>query len=129
MSAHDDPIHGEWTPDEQAQLGALGDERFPNPALKATTLDALARGGLVRPERRVPTSMVIGFALAASLLFAAGAFVGYSAASSRAPVQPEHDRVAVREVARIDSATATTPTRHVVWYGPTEVSRSLLRSR
>lgn len=111
----------EWTPEERAQLAKVGNHRSPRAELKSRTLRALRDRGLLGaagPQRKSPR-FVIGLA-AAVVVFAVGMAAGYGIGLRR---QSETRRDSVnggvagvtREVARIDSASATTA-RHVVWF-------------
>jgi hypothetical protein len=107
----------EWTPEERARLGALSADRLPPAELKHRTASALRERGLLRGEVRLSSRVVIGLLLAASVVFAVGALVGYAAANRRPAVAPETTVAATREVAKIDSPPAPAkPARHVVWY-------------
>ena len=114
-SEHESSDESEWTPEERARLDALPRELAPRPEVKTRTILALRRNGHLRPAREISVRTVAGLLLAASLVFSAGAFVGYMAAQRRAAkpdtaaTAPQHD------VAHVDSDTTST-VRHVVWY-------------
>jgi hypothetical protein len=113
-SEHESFDQNEWTAEERAQLDALTRELAPRPELKTRTIRALRGDGQLRPARDISLRVVAGLLLAASLVFSAGALVGYTAAQRRASTRetaeaPQHD------VARVDSDTTST-VRHVVWY-------------
>ena len=117
MSIHDQFDDNEWTADERVQLDALATERRPSAALKARTLGVLRAEGIIQDRPRISMVMIASLALAASLVFAAGALVGYSAAARRTTETPERETASVRAVARNDSAPATAQaSRHVVWF-------------
>ena len=106
----------EWSAEEQAQLASLARDRIPSHELKGRTLVALhAHGYLAAPNAKSPRRMIALLA-AASVIFIAGAVVGYLAAR-REPPRDAESRMANREqVAQSESATTTQPVRHVVWY-------------
>jgi hypothetical protein len=117
MRSHDEFTEDEWTPEERAQLVSLPTERIPPSELKGKTMDAVRRNGFVGRQRIVTPRRVLALVAAASLIFIAGALVGYAAA--RRTARPADDgRVANREaVANAEnSKTNSQQTRHVVWY-------------
>src|SRR5262249_18342363 len=69
----------EWTPEERARIAALSTHRVPPADLKERTTRALRdQGHIGRP--RVSTWIIVGGLIAATLVFGAGALVGYVAA-------------------------------------------------
>lgn len=105
----------EWTPDELAQLRALDSERAPGIALKARTTRALRNEHLVGRRWQASPRMLLALA-AASVVFAAGAVVGYAAGSQRAASR-ETSTTPTTAVARADSAVvAQRPVRQVIWF-------------
>ena len=107
----------EWTPEERARLDALPRELAPRPELKAKTMLALRNDGLLGAARRFSPRAIAAMLLAASLLFSAGALVGYAAGERRAEARVEVTPVAQRDLASIDSVkTSPASVRHVVWY-------------
>ena len=107
----------EWSSDERAQLDALTRELAPRPELKTRTILALRSNGQLRSARDISLRAVVGLLLAASLVFSAGALVGYTAARRHATTPVEAANPAQHEVARVDSDTTAAPAvRHVVWY-------------
>jgi len=108
----------EWSDEERARLRAFGNERTASPELKDRTIAALQSRRLLEGKSRVrfPMPVVIGMLLAATIVFVAGALVGYAAANRRT-VEPSQPSVAVtRAVARVDSVDSVVTGRHVVWY-------------
>jgi anti-sigma factor RsiW len=106
----------EWTPEERAHIAALSAHRVPPAELKQRTLHALRAQGYI-DRRRVPAWIVVGGLIAATLVFGAGALVGYAAASRRSAPSVPTPVAATQSVAQLDSAAKATPaTRHVVWY-------------
>lgn len=133
MATHNEFTEDDWTPEERALFASLPSERIPPSELKTRTIDAVLRHAA--PARRPIASRRRAFLLAAasSLIFIAGAFVGYAAARrSLHPVNESRMATTRQEVARAGSEsssanptgtglnTSTTtnsqPTRHVVWY-------------
>ena len=116
MATHDDFNENEWTPEERALFDALPTDRIPPIGLKARTIDAV---GLRRPNATwmSPRSMM-AIAVAASLIFIAGALVGFAAARRVAkPINDARAKTQTEAVVRADSPTSNNqPTRHVVWY-------------
>ena len=108
----------EGAADEPVELDGLQVERFPSAALKRRTIEELHERGLVRSKRALAPRTIAALAAAASVVFAAGAFVGYATASRRvAPhiVEPVATTNAV--VARVDSVTPPSrATKQVVWF-------------
>lgn len=116
-SEHESFDQNEWTAEERAQLDALPRELAPPRELKTRTIRALRGGGHLRPARDISLRVVAGLLLAASLVFAAGALVGYTAAQRRTTIRENAATPGQREVARVDSDTTAAPAvRHVVWY-------------
>jgi hypothetical protein len=115
MANHDFDAN-EWTPEERALFDALPTDRIPPVGLKARTIDAIALRRATAPSVSPRKAMAI--AVAASLIFIAGALVGYAAA--RRPAKPINDARAKTQheaVVRADKPTSNNqPTRHVVWY-------------
>jgi hypothetical protein len=106
----------EWTAEERARFSALSREHTPPPELERRTTHALRDRGLLG-RRRISARVVVGLLLAASLVFAAGALVGYAAAARRPAPAIEPSVASTRSVAQIDTTDSATPrTRHVVWY-------------
>ena len=117
MSKQNESFEGdEWSADENAQLRSLARERIPSHELKGKTISALhSHGFLAAPASGSPRRMIALLA-AASVIFIAGALVGYLAARS-APAPAVEPRMANREqVAQAESVNNTKPVRHVVWY-------------
>jgi len=114
-SEHESFDQNEWTPQERAQLDALTRELAPRPELKTRTIRALRGEGQLQPARDISLRVVAGLLLAASLVFSAGALVGYTAAQRRAAPRDNPATPAQHDVARVDSDTTST-VRHVVWY-------------
>jgi len=114
-SEHESFDQNEWTAEEQSQLDALTRELAPQPELKTRTILALRGDGHLRPARDVPLGIIAALVLAASLVFSAGALVGYAAAQRRAAPRDTAAKASQHDVARIDSDTTST-VRHVVWY-------------
>lgn len=116
-SEHESFDQNEWTPEERAQLDALTRELAPRPEVKTRTIGALRRDGQLRPARDVSPRLVAALLLAASLVFTAGALVGYAAAQRRVSTPETAAKASQHDFARVDSdTTASSPVRHVVWY-------------
>jgi hypothetical protein len=114
----DDQPFGEpddWTPGELSQLKALSPEREPPRELKQRTADALRARGLLHRARSVNPRVVTLLAAAASVVFAAGAAVGYETAMRRPGIRVEQVGGMPRAVAQVDSSAAL-PHRQVVWF-------------
>ena len=107
----------EWTTDERARFVALSSERFPPPRLEQRTVAELRERGMLGRRPRFSPPVIVGLLLAASMVFTAGALVGYAAASRKPSDGPERAVSSTRSVAQIDSVdSATRRARHVVWY-------------
>jgi len=107
----------EWTDSERARLAALGSERVPPASLKQRTVRALRDRALIGRPARFSTPLIVGLLLAASVVFAAGALVGYTIANRRPSAAAEPTVASARSVAQLDSVDSTTrKARHVVWY-------------
>jgi hypothetical protein len=107
----------DWTADERARLTALSSERIPPSALKQRTVRALHDRALLGRPARISTLRIVGLLLAASIVFVAGAFVGYAVANRRPTGATEPLVASTRAVAQLDSVdSATRKARHVVWY-------------
>jgi len=107
----------EWTAEERARFAALGAERVPPPQLEQRTVTALRERGLLGRRSRISPPVIIGLLLAASIVFAAGALVGYAAANRKPAQVPERAVASTRSVAQLDSGDSTARrARHVVWY-------------
>jgi hypothetical protein len=115
-SEHESFDQNEWTAEERAQLDALSRELAPPRELKTRTIRGLRGDGHLRPTRDISLRVVAGLLLAASLVFSAGALVGYRAAQRRASPRETAVTATRHDVARIDSDTTSSPVRHVVWY-------------
>lgn len=118
MNKQDEFLEGdEWSAEERAQLESLANERIPSHALKGRTIAALHNHGfLAAAPASASPRRTIALLAAASLIFIAGALVGYLAARS-APAPAVEPRMANREqVAQAESVNNTKPVRHVVWY-------------
>jgi hypothetical protein len=107
-----------WTPEERARIVALSSGQLPPAELKERTVSALRSRGLLVGQTRFSTPLILGLLLAASIVFAAGALVGFAAANRRPEANvPDHAVASTRSVAQLDSAdSAARQTRHVVWY-------------
>jgi hypothetical protein len=104
-----------WSRDETILMSTLARERIPSHELKGRTIAALHQNGFLASPSGSPRR-TIALLAAASVIFIAGALVGYFAAR-RAPAAEVPSRMANREqVAQAESATNTQPVRHVVWY-------------
>lgn len=106
----------DWTAEERALFDALPTDRIPPSGLKARTLEAV---GLRHPNATwTPPRRAMAIAIAASLIFIAGAFVGYVAARRAAnPINDARAGTPHEAVVRADNPTSNTqPTRHVIWY-------------
>jgi len=107
----------EWTADERARFAALSTERLPPPELEQRTVAALRERGMLGRRSRFSPAVIIGLLLAASIVFVAGALVGYAAANRKPAVVPDRSVASTRSVAQLDSADSTARrARHVVWY-------------
>jgi len=116
MTAHDDFTEDDWTPEERALFASLPPERIPPSQLKARTIDALRRRELLDRQPVARPIHVLALVAAASVIFIAGALVGYAAAQRS--VRPiDNTRTATRhDVAEAPANGSNPPTRHVVWY-------------
>ncbi len=117
MNKQDEFFDGdEWSAEENAQIRSLPQERVPPHALKGKTIAALHHHGFLAAPVSASPRRTIALLAAASVIFIAGALVGYLAAR-RAPVPDVEPRMANREqVAKAESVSNTQPVRHVVWY-------------
>jgi hypothetical protein len=106
----------EWTPHELAQLRALSAERESSATLKARTVRSLRSRNLIGVRWSPVMRSLFGLA-AASLVFAAGAAVGY-VAGSRRTTTTEAGASRTAAVARVDSSgEAQRPQmRQVIWF-------------
>jgi hypothetical protein len=106
----------EWTADERAQLHALDAERSSSATLKARTIRALRDEHLLGAAARGRSRLLLVLA-AASVMFAAGTAVGYTAGSRRALARDTSQPAASAAVARADTTARTQrATRQVVWF-------------
>jgi hypothetical protein len=105
-----------WTPDEQARLASLPLERVAPDELKARTMDALRARGLLGLRSGKRPGRILAVLAAASLIFAAGALVGYAAARRSTPPATETRATTSQDVARASGPTTVSPKRHVIWY-------------
>ena len=110
----DDDRHSthEWAPLEQRRLDSLPRARMPSDLLKTRTLTELRQRGLVRHRARSGLSRGLWIAIAASLAFVAGGFVGYRLALTRFETQARLATVA----AATSPSDLSTNTGHVVWF-------------
>ena len=117
MSKQDQFFEGdEWSADESAQLRSLARERIPSHELKGKTVAALHSHGFLAAQASGSPRRMIALLAAASVIFIAGALVGYFAAR-RSPAPEVQPRMANREqVAQAESVNNNQPVRHVVWY-------------
>ena len=109
----------EWTSDELAELEALSAARVPPGQLKRHTIEALRNRGLVRSTRSITPRILVALAAAASLVFAAGAFVGYATAVRHAAPPVVAPVAATTAVAARPDSVAAVPsraTKQVVWF-------------
>ena len=114
---HESFDENQWTAEEQARFAALISERLPSATLKQRTVRALRNRALLSRRAMISPPLIVGLLLAASVVFAAGALVGYVVANRRPSETPAPTLAATRAVAQLDSAdSATRRTRHVVWY-------------
>jgi len=113
---HDEFNEHEWTVEERAMFASLPEERIPPAALKTRTREAIRRSGLIATQTVWAPRRALALIAAASLIFVAGALIGYAMAQ-RSAKRLDDARVANRqEVARAVSDTNSQPKRHVVWY-------------
>ena len=102
----------EWTPLEKRRLDSLPRARVPTGSLKMRTLTELRRRRLVRHRARSATSRGLWIAVAASVVFVTGGFVGYRLALPRFEAQARLATVAAGSPA----SDLSTNTGHVVWF-------------
>ena len=105
----------EWSLEERARLEALSGTREPSPDVKRRTIAELHARGLLGRRRSISPALAGGLAAAATIVFMAGVFAGYTIAERRVDVRPAQVPPTIREVARAASAAAR-PTRQVVWF-------------
>ena len=117
MSKQDEFLEGdEWSADENAQLRSLARERIPSHELKGRTVAAWHDHGFLATPVSASPRRTMALLAAASVIFIAGALVGYFAAR-RSPAPEVQPRMANREqVAQAESVNNNQPVRHVVWY-------------
>jgi hypothetical protein len=117
--ANDEMFEDELTSDELAAFRDLSTERMPPAELKDKTVSALIGTGRLRPTRRFTPRVMLMLATAASVVFVAGAGLGYEAAM-RQVKRKSVEAVAPatsRAVARADASdTADHSKRQVVWF-------------
>jgi len=118
MTRNDEYSDDEWTPEENALFAALARERVPSAELKARTLDAVRHSVGATTIGRGSSRKTFILAAAASLIFLAGAIVGFAAArrvgrSSSEPPATASNRAVARSDAPI---LILQPEGHVVWY-------------
>jgi hypothetical protein len=120
MADHDAEFaeSGEWTLEENALRAALPMEKSPSPELKRRTVEELSRRALLGGSVAHSNRRVFALLAAASVIFIAGAFVGYAAAQRSAkPVDDARMANAPQAVAKAASVkTDSQPTRYIVWY-------------
>jgi hypothetical protein len=104
------------TPEEKARLASLPRERTSPDELKARTMDALRARGLLGLRSGKRPGRVLAILAAASLIFAAGALVGYAAARRSTTPATDIRATTSQDVARAGAPTANSPARHVIWY-------------
>jgi hypothetical protein len=106
----------EWSAEEHAQIGSLARERIPSHALKGRTIATLHHHGFLAAPANASPRRMIALLAAASVIFIAGALVGYLAAR-RATAPDVEPRMANRDqVAQTESVNNNQPVRHVIWY-------------
>lgn len=115
MATHDEFTEDDWMPEERALLSSLSRERIPPHGLKARTIDAVRHRAFSERRPAMPTKRVLAFLAASSLIFIAGALVGFAVAQRSAkPV--DDSRMATREAVAQNVKPDSQPTRHIVWY-------------
>ena len=109
-------MNDDWTADDAVRLASLPPKRIPPHDLKRRTIEAARAAGYLHSRRR-STAPTLGLIAAASLIFVAGALLGYALARRGAP-QPK-----TTASTRTDGFASTQgfkinidPGRHVVWY-------------
>jgi hypothetical protein len=115
----DDTFEDGLTSEELAALSSLTAERVPPARLKARTVRALADAGRLRPMQRVTPRLMLVFSAAASVVFIAGAALGYAAALRHLQRTPSEAATSVpsRAVARVEPSDSTAVLRRqVVWF-------------
>jgi hypothetical protein len=107
----------DWTAEEKSRLATLRGERVPPPALKQRTIRALRNRALLGRSPTISPPLVVAMLLAASVVFAAGALIGYRLANRQPAAVHDQEIASTRSVAQLDSVdSAARRTRHVVWY-------------
>jgi hypothetical protein len=113
---HEEFDTDEWSAEDKTLLASMARERVASHALKGRTMAALHDHGFLTTASSASPRRTIALLAAASVIFIAGALVGYFAAR-RAPVPDTLPRVANRDqLAKAESANNIQPVRHVVWY-------------
>ena len=110
-----DQFDNEWTPEELAQLRALGSERAPTAALKARTVRSLRARHMIGARWSPSLRSVLALA-AASFVFVAGTVVGYAAGARRATVPAVVVPSAALAKADSSGAAQRQQTRQVIWF-------------
>lgn len=110
------PDADDWTPEESALFRGLVSERIPPSELKARTIESVRERGLIGERLPASRRRLMVMLAAACVTFAAGAAVGYAAAS-RVAKPAENPRVAKQAFAQADTTLANAqPLRHIIWY-------------
>jgi len=116
MVDRDEFAEESWTPEVQARLASLPRERMAPDELKMRTMDALRARGSLGSRAATRQGRALALLAAASLIFAAGALVGYAAARRSTTPATETRATTSQDVARAGTPTASSPKRHVIWY-------------
>jgi hypothetical protein len=116
MNDHKDSLNEEWSAEDQARLAAMQTGRTPSPDLKRRTMTAARAAGFLRPKPRV-RGVTLALVAAASLVFAAGALLGYelgrrATTPANAGSAANHEAVAAARAINIESD----PKRQIIWY-------------
>jgi hypothetical protein len=116
MTTYDD-FTDDWTPEEQALLASLPNERIPPAGLKIRTASAVrdhvAASVLSAGSRR----RAIGLVAAATVIFATGTLVGYLTARRSMPANGQRPVAVHNTLAKARQDTLkTNQMRYVIWY-------------
>jgi hypothetical protein len=116
MNTDDESVSEQWTPEDSARLASLPRERIPPHELKRRTMEAARSAGYLRSTPR-RAGLTLALIAAASLIFVAGALLGYALArratpESRTTASTRTDGLASTQGFNIQVDSG----RHVVWY-------------
>lgn len=118
MATHDEFNDEKWTPDEKALFAALPREHTPSADLKARTTEAVRHQLDATTFDRRSSRRALILAAAASLIFVAGAVVGFAVAKTAARPTPEPPVASTGQaVARANTPILIVqPAGRAIWY-------------